>query len=123
MALLAVAVVLFLRSARRLDAPQDQLLVRMIAARAEDRDPFVVELGKRGPTVIPLIVSAYKSAGSDPDLRVQLAMVLNRTQSPEAVSALEQLLQQEKDPAVRGQLETFLASMKRSNPVVKRSAR
>ena len=67
------------------------LLAKIVATQdAMVREDMVIELGERGPKVVPLIVDAYQKA-QDSGLRLHLASALYRTQSPEARAAMEKL--------------------------------
>ncbi|MEP0843237.1 MAG: hypothetical protein HRF43_11075 [Phycisphaerae bacterium] len=101
-------------SAARMRGSTDELMDRLIAARPDQRDDLIVELGRRGPQVIPQATAAYETAAHDPDLRSQLATVIFRTNDPaQAIPALERLLQQENHPDVRRTLENYLAGLRR----------
>lgn len=92
----------------------EQVLARMIAAKSDERDPMVIELGRRGVKVIPGVVAAYRQADRDPVLRTHLAMVIHRIgPCPEAKQALQDLDKEEKDAEVKTLIGQYLADFKR----------
>jgi len=116
-ALVVLAIVFFViwlnRPAAQLKGSSDQLIDRLVAARPDQRDDLVIELGRRGPQIIPQAVAAYEKASNDPELRMQLAAAIFRTRSKtEAIPALERLLEKEKDPAVRNEIQNHILSLR-----------
>ncbi len=115
---LAVIVVVlyfwFSRPAAQLKAPSDRLIEKLIAAKPEQRDDMIIELGNRGAQVIPQVTAAYEKAANDPELRTQLVMVIYRTNAPaQGIPALERLLQKETDPGVRNEIVNDIAGLRR----------
>lgn len=92
----------------------EQVLARMIAAKADERDPMVIELGRRGAKIVPGVVAAYRRAENDPVLRTHLAMVLYRVGPvADAKKALQELGQEEKDSEVKDLIGRYLADLNR----------
>lgn len=118
--LVVVAVALFFwfnRPAAQLKAPSDELIDKLIAARPDQRDNMIIELGNRGPQVIPQLTAAYEKASHDPALRMQLATAIFRINPPAAaIPALEHLLQKEKDPETRRAIQDFIAGLRARPP-------
>lgn len=115
---LAVIVVVlyfwFSRPAAQLKAPSDRLIEKLIAAKPEQRDDMIIELGNRGAQVIPQVTAAFEKAANDPELRTQLVMVIYRTNAPaQGIPALERLLQKETDPGVRNEIVNDIAGLRR----------
>lgn len=104
----------FTRPAAQLKAPSDELIDKLMAAKPDQRDNMIIELGRRGPQVIPQLTAAFEKAPNDPDLRIQLVTAIFRTNAPaQAVPALQQLLQGEKNPDVRSAIENNIAGLRR----------
>lgn len=104
----------FTRPAAQLKAPSDQLIEKLIAAKPEQRDEMIIELGNRGAQVIPQVTAAFEKAANDPELRTQLVMVIYRTNAPaQGIPALERLLQKETDPGVRNEIVNDIAGLRR----------
>ncbi|MBP7933299.1 MAG: hypothetical protein KA354_01510 [Phycisphaerae bacterium] len=92
----------------------EQVLARLIAAKSDERDPMVIELGRRGVKVIPGIVAAYRKAEDDPVLRTHLVMIIRRIGPVgEAKQALQDLGKEEKDGEVKDLIERHLADLNR----------
>ncbi|MBP7935620.1 MAG: hypothetical protein KA354_13320 [Phycisphaerae bacterium] len=106
------------RPAAQLKAPSDELIDKLMAAKPDQRDDMIIELGRRGPEVIPQVTAAYEKAPNDPDLRIQLVTAIYRTNAPvQAIPALERLLQKEKNTDVRSAIQNNIAGLRRSgNP-------
>jgi hypothetical protein len=103
------------RPAAQVEGRSDELVAKLVSARPDQRDALILELGHRGAQVIPPVVAAYEKAHNDPDLRMQLATVIFRTNAPaQAVPALERLLEQETDPGARNTIENYLNGLRRS---------
>ena len=93
----------------------EQVLAQMVAAKSDERDPMVLELGRRGVKVIPGVVAAYRKAEKDPVLRLHLAMVIHRIgPAHEVKEALKELDKEEKDPEVKGMLDRYLTDLNRA---------
>ena len=98
-------------SPRPTGATHEALLKRAVAAGADRRDDLLIELGQRGPQVIPSVLAAYRNAQADATLRMQLADAILRTgDAGKAAEAFETLLAEEKDPDVRRKLQGHLVT-------------